>query len=75
MQKSFYWAFLSATFFMGASFVSSKILLKTIPPFTLVGWYFLQIQPPSTIEDITVLDELGELMAEKNIGIAFIKKE
>ena len=41
MQKSFYWVLLGATFFMGASFVASKILLKTIPPFTLVGWRFL----------------------------------
>jgi acyl-coenzyme A synthetase/AMP-(fatty) acid ligase len=28
--------------------------------------------PPSTIEDITVLDELRELMGEKGIGIAFV---
>jgi drug/metabolite transporter (DMT)-like permease len=41
VQKSFYWTLLGATFFMGASFVASKILLKTIPPFTLVGWRFL----------------------------------
>lgn len=30
-----------------------------------------QFSAPSTIEDITVLDELGALMKEKNIGIAF----
>lgn len=29
---------------------------------------------PSTIEDITVLDELGQLMKEKGIGLAFTKK-
>ena len=29
---------------------------------------------PSTIEDITVLDELRELMAEKGIGMAFMKR-
>ena len=29
--------------------------------------------PPSTIEDMTVLDELKELMSEKKIGLAFVK--
>ena len=28
---------------------------------------------PSTIEDVTVLDELKELMREKGIGLAFVK--
>jgi hypothetical protein len=28
--------------------------------------------PPSTIEDITVLDELRDLMGEKKIGLAFV---
>lgn len=41
MQRSFYAAIVGATFFMGSSFVASKILLKTVPPFTLVGWRFL----------------------------------
>jgi drug/metabolite transporter (DMT)-like permease len=41
VQKSFYAALLGATFFMGSSFIASKILLKTVPPFTLVGWRFL----------------------------------
>lgn len=41
MQRSFYVAIVGATFFMGSSFVASKILLKTVPPFTLVGWRFL----------------------------------
>ncbi|GAB4495295.1 MAG: hypothetical protein OHK0019_23970 [Saprospiraceae bacterium] len=29
-------------------------------------------QPPSTIEDITVLDELHDVLQEKQIGVAFV---
>jgi drug/metabolite transporter (DMT)-like permease len=41
MDKKFYAAIVGATFFMGSSFIASKILLKTIPPFSLVGMRFL----------------------------------
>lgn len=40
-QKNFYLAIVGATFCMGTSFVASKILLRTVPPFTLVGWRFV----------------------------------
>jgi propionyl-CoA synthetase len=46
---------------------SGKILRKIMRAMT-DGKSF---SPPSTIEDITVLDELKELMAEHKIGIAF----
>jgi drug/metabolite transporter (DMT)-like permease len=39
--NTFYYAIIGATFCMGTSFVASKILLQTIPPFTLVGWRFM----------------------------------
>jgi drug/metabolite transporter (DMT)-like permease len=39
--NTFYYAIIGATFCMGTSFVASKILLQTIPPFTLVGWRFV----------------------------------
>jgi drug/metabolite transporter (DMT)-like permease len=39
--NGFYLAIIGATFCMGTSFVASKILLQTVPPFTLVGWRFL----------------------------------
>jgi drug/metabolite transporter (DMT)-like permease len=38
--NTFYTAIVGATFCMGTSFVASKILLQTVPPFTLVGWRF-----------------------------------
>lgn len=38
--NGFYYAIVGATFCMGTSFVASKILLQTVPPFTLVGWRF-----------------------------------
>lgn len=41
MDKKFYTAIVGATFFMGSSFIASKILLKTVPPFSLVGLRFL----------------------------------
>lgn len=41
MDKKFYLAIVGATFFMGSSFIASKILLKTVPPFSLVGMRFL----------------------------------
>ena len=40
MDKKFYAAIVGATFCMGSSFIASKILLKTIPPFSLVGMRF-----------------------------------
>jgi drug/metabolite transporter (DMT)-like permease len=39
--NGFYAAIIGATFCMGTSFVASKILLQTIPPFTLVGSRFV----------------------------------
>jgi drug/metabolite transporter (DMT)-like permease len=39
--NGFYVAIVGATFCMGTSFVASKILLHTVPPFTLVGSRFL----------------------------------
>jgi drug/metabolite transporter (DMT)-like permease len=39
--NTFYYAIIGATFCMGTSFVASKILLQSIPPFTLVGWRFM----------------------------------
>jgi drug/metabolite transporter (DMT)-like permease len=39
--NTFYYAIIGATFCMGTSFVASKILLQTVPPFTLVGWRFV----------------------------------
>lgn len=41
MDKKFYAAIVGGTFFMGSSFIASKILLKTVPPFSLVGMRFL----------------------------------
>ncbi len=41
MDKKFYAAIVGATFCMGSSFIASKILLKTIPPFSLVSMRFL----------------------------------
>jgi drug/metabolite transporter (DMT)-like permease len=38
--NGFYTAIVGATFCMGTSFIASKILLQTVPPFTLVGWRF-----------------------------------
>ena len=38
--NGFYIAIIAATFCMGTSFVASKILLHTVPPFMLVGWRF-----------------------------------
>jgi drug/metabolite transporter (DMT)-like permease len=38
--NGFYVAIVGATFCMVTSFVASKILLQTVPPFTLVGWRF-----------------------------------
>jgi drug/metabolite transporter (DMT)-like permease len=38
--NGFYVAIVGATFCMGTSFVASKILLQTVPPFTLVGARF-----------------------------------
>jgi drug/metabolite transporter (DMT)-like permease len=38
--NGFYVAIVGATFCMGTSFVASKILLQTVPPFTLVGGRF-----------------------------------
>ncbi|MBL7815802.1 MAG: DMT family transporter [Saprospiraceae bacterium] len=40
MDKKFYAAIVGGTFFMGSSFIASKILLQTIPPFSLVGARF-----------------------------------
>lgn len=34
-------ALVSATFFMGSSFIAGKILLRSVPPLTLLGWRFL----------------------------------
>jgi drug/metabolite transporter (DMT)-like permease len=39
-KNGFYYAIIGATFCMGTSFVASKILLQSVPPFTLVGWRF-----------------------------------
>ena len=43
MRFSFLLSIIGATFFMGSSFVASKILLKTynMMPFNLVGWRFV----------------------------------
>ena len=39
---TYYLTLIFATFFMGSSFIASKILLlDKIPPFTLVGWRFI----------------------------------
>jgi drug/metabolite transporter (DMT)-like permease len=40
-QLRYFTTIVFATFFMGSSFIASKILLRDVPPFTLVGWRFL----------------------------------
>jgi drug/metabolite transporter (DMT)-like permease len=40
-QFRYFATIIFATFFMGSSFIASKILLREVPPFTLVGWRFL----------------------------------
>lgn len=45
MQQHPRWQYLmvlvAATMFMASSFIAGKILLRTVPPFALVGWRFL----------------------------------
>jgi drug/metabolite transporter (DMT)-like permease len=40
-QLRYFTTIVFATFFMGSSFIASKILLRDVPPFTLVGYRFI----------------------------------
>jgi drug/metabolite transporter (DMT)-like permease len=63
--NTFYYAIIGATFCMGTSFVASKILLQTIPPFTLVGWRFL-LAPLATLPLIFLLKQQFQGISIKN---------
>jgi drug/metabolite transporter (DMT)-like permease len=85
-QNMFYIAIVSATFCMGTSFVASKILLQTIPPFTLVGWRFLLAAVATLpfiflfkqkIKDVTIRDWqrigiIGLLQTGGTMGLLFL---
>jgi drug/metabolite transporter (DMT)-like permease len=55
-KNGFYYAIIGGTFCMGTSFVASKILLQTVPPFTLVGWRFF-LAAIATLPLISVLKQ------------------
>jgi drug/metabolite transporter (DMT)-like permease len=40
-QLRYFTTLVFSTFFMGSSFIASKILLREVPPFTLVGYRFI----------------------------------
>jgi drug/metabolite transporter (DMT)-like permease len=63
--NTFYYAIIGATFCMGTSFVASKILLQTIPPFTLVGWRFL-LAPLATLPIIFFLKQCFQDVSSKD---------
>ena len=63
--NTFYYAIIGATFCMGTSFVASKILLQTIPPFTLVGWRFM-LAPLATLPLIFLLKQRFQDVSTKD---------
>jgi drug/metabolite transporter (DMT)-like permease len=63
--NGFYTAIVGATFCMGTSFVASKILLQTVPPFTLVGWRFF-LAAIATLPVIFLLKQRFEGISTQN---------
>jgi drug/metabolite transporter (DMT)-like permease len=63
--NTFYYAIIGATFCMGTSFVASKILLQSIPPFTLVGWRFM-LASLATLPLIFLLKQRFQGISTKN---------
>lgn len=63
--NGFYIAIVGATFCMGTSFVASKILLQTVPPFTLVGWRFF-LAAIATLPVIFLLKQRFEGISTQN---------
>ncbi len=63
--NGFYTAIVGATFCMGTSFVASKILLQTVPPFTLVGWRFF-LAAIATLPVIFLLKQRFEGISARN---------
>ena len=84
-QTRYFLILVAATFFMGSSFIASKILLKTIPPFTLVGWrffvaalatlplvYSLERYPQSSKPRWGIIALIGLLQTGGTMGLLFL---
>jgi drug/metabolite transporter (DMT)-like permease len=63
--NGFYYAIIGATFCMGTGFIASKILLQTVPPFTLVGSRFI-LAAMATLPLIFVFNQRFEGISTQN---------